>query len=342
MAMSQPMRADVHLHHIPAPFLEYLRAAPETGAVFSRGPAGETLTIAGRWPFLLSPAFSDLERLTGDMAAAGIGAAALSPIPQLFRYWDEPGRAAALARRLNDDLLAVARRAPGRFWVLGHVPMQDAEAAAAELRRIVAAGASGAIIGTDIEGLPLSDPRFEPFWAEAGRLACTVFLHPLLPEGPRLKPFYLSNLVGNPYETALAAAELIFSGLFDRYPGVRVLLAHGGGHLPYQFGRLAMGYRVRPEARAVIQRPPQEYLRHLYFDTVVFDTPSLRFLIEFAGADHVALGSDYPFGLSTWPHAETLGALDPAAAARVAWHTICSLMGPLPACNPVSGVHTAG
>lgn len=322
-----PRRADVHLHHIPAPFLRYLRAAPETGAVFSRTPAGELLTIAGRWPFLLNPSFHDLDRLTGEMTAAGVDGAALSPVPQLFRYWDEPTRAVEFAQRLNDDLLAAARSVPGRFWVLAHVPMQAPEAAAEELRRAVLAGASGAIIGTDVEGVPLPDPRFEPFWEEADRLGCTVFLHPMLPSHPRLKPYYLSNLVGNPYETALAAAELIFSGLFDRFPRLRVLLAHGGGHLPYQFGRMAKGFEVRPEARVAIQRPPAEYLPHFYFDTVLFDGLSLRYLIAFAGADHVALGSDFPFALATWPHRETLAELDEDQIHQVSGGTIARLMG---------------
>jgi aminocarboxymuconate-semialdehyde decarboxylase len=330
MAMKdKPLKADVHLHHIPASFLHYLRSSPETGAVFTNGPAGEVLTVGGRWPFVLAPAFSQIDRLLADMAGAAVDAAVLAPIPQLFRYWDEPNRSVAMATVLNDALLDTARQHPGRFWVLAHVPMQAPERAAEELRRAVAAGASGAIIGTDVEGVPLSDERFAPFWQEADHLGCTVFLHPLLPDAPRLKPFYLANLVGNPYETALSAAELIFSGLFDRCPNLRILLAHGGGHLPYQFGRMVKGYSVRPEARAVISRPPQEYLRHLYFDTVLFDELSLRHLIAFAGADHVALGSDYPFGLTTWPHEQTLRPLAALVAEQIAANTARTLMGDL-------------
>ncbi len=162
-------------------------------------------------------------------------------------------------------------------------------------------GLRGALIGTTIEKVPLDDPRFAPVLAAADELRVPLLLHPydkLVRLRSELSDFYLSNLVGIPLATTLAASRLILSGCLDRYPHLTVVLMHAGGFLPYQVGRLDHGYRVRSETRAKIKAPPSTYLRRFYLDTITHDAQRLRALVEWVGADRVVLGTDIPFDMA--------------------------------------------
>src|SRR5690606_39141580 len=187
--------------------------------------------------------------------------------------------------------------APDRLRGLGLVPLQHPEHTVPALDHALGQGLAGVEISSHAPGRELSDPAYEPFWSRAEETGALVFLHPFgctLDE--RLDQWYLSNTVGQPTENAVALSHLIFSGVLDRHPGLKLVAAHGGGYLPFAIGRSDHAWRVRPDARGC-EHEPSSYLRRLWFDTVVHDDRALRTLVEVAGADRVLLGSDYPFDM---------------------------------------------
>jgi len=183
---------------------------------------------------------------------------------------------------------------------MGCVPLQDARIAAEQARCYIRElGLRGIEIGTNVNGAYLGDEKFLPFWETVAELDTVVFIHPVHGVGGvMMKQFELWNLYGNPSETGLTAASLIFGGVLERFPNLRILLAHGGGVIPYIIGRLDHGWQHRPAAKkSIITRAPSTYLKQFYFDTIVFAPDALRFLIQLVGADHVVIGSDYPFDM---------------------------------------------
>jgi aminocarboxymuconate-semialdehyde decarboxylase len=176
------------------------------------------------------------------------------------------------------------------------VPLQDAEAAAEELERAVQVnGMVGVQIGANVNGMNLDDPSLLPFFQVAEKLQAPIFIHPdNVPALDRIPRYNLRNFIGNPLDTTIAAASLIFGGVLERFPNLKVCLAHGGGFVPYQRGRFARGFKVREEAKLRISRPPDDYLSRMYFDTVIHFEPALRYMVETCGARRVVMGSDYP------------------------------------------------
>jgi aminocarboxymuconate-semialdehyde decarboxylase len=203
-----------------------------------------------------------------------------------------------LAQAWNDAGAEMARTYPDRFIVLATLPMQDPEAAVSELDRAVTQlGCRGIYLGTNVRGKELTDPFFFPVFERIQALGVPIFLHPLNVIGAqRLANYHLHNLLGNPFDTAVAAANLIFGGLLDRFPKLQVCLPHAGGALPYLIGRLNRGWKVRPECRA-LKKPPSSYLRRFTYDTISHAPESLRYLVKLVGADRVMLGSDYCFDM---------------------------------------------
>ena len=179
--------------------------------------------------------------------------------------------------------------------------MQAPALAADELRRAVRSrGLKGAQIGSSVNGRNLDDPTLEPPWAAASGLRAFVMVHPTQVAGAeRLGSYYLANLIGNPLDTTIAAACLVFGGVIERHPGIRFLMVHGGGFVPYQAGRFRHGWQVRPEPRATLKTPPDAALDRLYFDTIVHSQSALEFLVSSVGAARVLLGSDYPYYMGT-------------------------------------------
>jgi aminocarboxymuconate-semialdehyde decarboxylase len=154
------------------------------------------------------------------------------------------------------------------------------------------------MIGTHVRGRNLDDPALEPFWSTAARLGAFIFIHPHGGAGAeRLGSYYLKNLVGLPFETTIAGASLVFGGVLERHPDLKICLSHGGGFLPYQAGRFRHGFDVRPEAKVALKGSPEASIARLHYDTILHAKPTLEFLIASAGADHVLLGSDYPFDM---------------------------------------------
>jgi aminocarboxymuconate-semialdehyde decarboxylase len=236
------------------------------------------------------------------MDAAGVQRQALSNWMDLSAYELDAGDAERFIRLQNDTLAELAATHPDRFTALCSVPLQNGQRAVAELERAMnRRGFRGVEIGTNVDGRNLDDQALEPFWAAAAALDAFIFIHPfntLESVTPRLRPYYFNNLIGNPLDTAIAGASLIFGGVLERHPGLKVCLAHGGGHLPYQFGRLQHGFQVRREAKVRTARPPRDFLPLLYFDSLTHSAESLEFLVRLVGAERVLLGSDYPFDMA--------------------------------------------
>jgi aminocarboxymuconate-semialdehyde decarboxylase len=239
------------------------------------------------------------ERLA-DMDASGIDIQVLSPAPTQYCYWTEPELGREASRLINDDIAAMAAEDPKRFVAMGNVPLQDTRLAIEELRRCVRTlGMRGVEINTNVNGAELASERLEPFFAAAQELGVLLFLHPLgFSEGKRLSRHYFNNVIGNPLESTLAISHLIFEGVLDRYPSLKICVAHGGGYLPMYGARMDHAYAVRDDCRVRISKPPSVYLRQLYFDTVVFDPEQLAYLVRRFGSDHILLGSDYPYDMA--------------------------------------------
>jgi aminocarboxymuconate-semialdehyde decarboxylase len=219
----------------------------------------------------------------------------LSATPQTYLY----GLGTPAAAIQNDQIAKLLRQAPDRFMGIGTLPMQSPEQAAAVLRRIVRTlGLRGAMFASNVQGRNLDDPSFDPLWAAAQELDAFMFIHPNNIAGAdRLKSYYLANLIGNPLDTTIAAACMVFGGVFDRYPKLKVALAHGGGFVPYQAARWTHGWQVRPEPKKNIAKKPTDIIGHFIYDTILHSPETLEFLIERAGVERVVLGSDYPYDM---------------------------------------------
>jgi aminocarboxymuconate-semialdehyde decarboxylase len=290
------MNVDLHFHYTPAFFLDEIRR--ENPWAKSLTGSGESLRMRfGGLEIPLSPEHWDVGRMLSRMDALGIDLAAASPSPLLFHSQWPAEQVAPLHRRINEALAELAREHPSRFAPLGAVPLQDPERAVVELERCMELGLAGVEIETQVGGRNLDDPGLQPFFARAAELGAVVFLHPFaVLGGDRMRSFYLSNLVGNPTETAIAIASLIFGGVLERYPGLKIVCAHGGGSTPALCGRWDHGARVRPEL-AHLEVLPSEALRRFYFDSLTHSPRALELLVRSVGADRVVLGSDYPWDM---------------------------------------------
>jgi aminocarboxymuconate-semialdehyde decarboxylase len=242
--------------------------------------------------------FVNPERVLDELTKSGVDAVLLCPWVSLVRYEATPEESLDACQIQNDALCALVKKYPKQLAVLGMLPLQDVALAIKELERLMKSGLKGVEIGTHINGVYPGDARFRPFWEACESLDAFVFIHPVEGGGrAELRDFYMWNVIGNPMETTVAAGHLILSGVMDAYPRLKILLAHGGGALPYLHGRLSRGFTKRPEINKVISRSPTEYLKQFYFDTITHDSLILKSLVHLVGADHVLLGSDYPFDM---------------------------------------------
>lgn len=248
-----------------------------------------------------------LERRLTDMDAAGVDVQIVSPSPSHYYPWADAALAEWSAREANRLVAELVAQAPTRLRGLGLVAAQHPSLCVGLLDDALERGLAGVEISSTAGGVELSDRRLDPFWARAAETGAVLFLHPFgctLDE--RLDRSYLSNIVGQPAENAIALSHLIFGGVLDRHPELRIVAAHGGGYLPTSIGRSDHGWRARPEARSC-EHEPSSYLRRLFFDSLTHSASELRALIDAAGPGRVLLGSDYPFDMGTE---------DPVGAAR--------------------------
>jgi predicted TIM-barrel fold metal-dependent hydrolase len=264
------------------------------------------------------PRAADVKQRLADMDAMGIDLQLVGPMP-MHHYWADERLGCRFARATNEGVAQHCEQAPGRLAGLGTVPLRHPAAAVAELRYAVAElGLKGVSVSTDIAGLELADPAREPFWAVAAELGAIVFVHPWgCSLGPRLAAHYLGNTVGQPVETTVALSHLIFGGVLDRHPGLRLLAAHGGGYLPYYIGRSDHAWQVRPDARGCAE-PPSAYLRRIWFDALVHAPSVLHNLVEVAGPERIVLGTDHPFDMGVTDPVDRLDACGFPAEVRAA------------------------
>jgi aminocarboxymuconate-semialdehyde decarboxylase len=300
MTAAQPT-IDVHAHILSEETIRLLQSeAPKVAPKLSDvDDQFGTLEVAGSVYRKFPRGGWDLERRLQDMAAAKVDMQVLSVCPQTFVYAQPPAVAAAFARVQNEQLAKLVKARPDRFLAIATLPMQAPKLAVDELRHAMRVlGLRGFEIGSNIAGKNLDDPGLEPVWATAAELGAFILLHPINVAGAdRLSSYYLANLIGNPLDTTIAAACLVFSGVLERHPSLKICLSHGGGFVPYQAGRFVHGWHVRAEPKSKLPKPPTDSIDRFYFDTIVHSKPVLDFLVGNAGAQRVLLGSDYPFDM---------------------------------------------
>ena len=301
---------DVHAH-VLLPEVEALVAElpglAEAKALDARRNGPAALAVSGPMVRERIPRLTDPAVRLAAMDAQGVDVQLVSPSPSHYHYWTDEASAEKLYRLANEATAAHCSAAPDRLRGLGLVPLQHPRQAVRALEHAMDQGLLGVEISSHAPGRELSDPAYEAFWTRAEETDAIVFLHPFgctLDE--RLDRWYLSNTVGQPTENAVALSHLIFSGVLDRHPDLKLIAAHGGGYLPTHIGRSDHAWQARSDAGAGCAHLPSSYLKRLYFDSLVHDPHVLRELVRAAGADRVLLGSDFPFDMGT---EDPLGAL---------------------------------
>ncbi len=239
------------------------------------------------------------ERRIEECDSFGVNVQVLSTVPVMFSYWAKASDCAETSKFLNDGIAEIVGEFPNRFIGLGTVPLQDAKLAVAELERCKSLGLVGVQIGSNVNQLNLGEPQFFEFFAACESLGMAVFVHPWEMMGEReIQKYWLPWLVGMPAETSRAICSLIFSGVLEKIPNLRICFAHGGGSFPYTLGRIEHGFEVRPDLCAIDNaRNPREYLGKFWLDSLVHDAAMLEYLVKLIGAEKIALGTDYPFPL---------------------------------------------
>ncbi len=313
---------DFHNHFYPPAYLDALRSGDTAVRVTEDADGNPLLHYPGDYNVAVR-GHRDIAFRADDVARAGIDVQVIT-LTTPGTHVERPDRAVVLARLVNDAFAGVVRDWGGRFAALATLPLNDPTASVLELRRAVGdLGMRGAALFSNVNGVALADARFEPLYQAADELGAVLFIHPTAPVGvAAMTDYWLMPLVGFPTDTTLAAAHLVFAGVPERYPRISWVLGHLGGAIPYLAERLDRGFHAFADCRARLSRPPSEYLRHFYFDTVNFDPAALRLALAFAGPERLLAGSDYPhqigspramlasiraLGLSTPDEANVLG-----------------------------------
>jgi aminocarboxymuconate-semialdehyde decarboxylase len=271
------------------------------------------------------------ERLA-DLDAMGLDMQLVMPPPPQCYYTVPLDISAQASRMVNDGLAEYVARKPDRFVALGTVPLMDGNEAAKELERCVKTlGFKGVEILTNVDGHELSEPAYAPFWQKAEALGALVLIHPNgFTEGKRFSRFYFNNVIGNPLETTIALHYLIFDGVLERHPNLKILAVHGGGFLPAYAGRIDHAWGARSDSHGDLPHPPTTYLKKIYFDTVVFTPHQLAELVRLYGADHIIMGTDYPFDMADYDpisHVASVDGFDASTIAAIAGGNAKRLLG---------------
>ncbi|WP_326659708.1 amidohydrolase family protein [Streptomyces canus] len=314
---------DVHAH-VLLPAIEALvdgsAGLAEARALDARRNGPAALAVNGPMVRERIPRLTDAGVRLAAMDAQGVDVQLVSPSPSHYHHWTDEATADKVCRLANEGTAVHCSAAPDRLKGLGLVPLHHPDLAVPALEHALEQGLLGVEISSHAPGRELSDPAYEPFWRRAEETGAVLFLHPFgctLDE--RLDRWYLSNTVGQPTENAVALSHLIFSGVLDRHPGLKLIAAHGGGYLPTHIGRADHAWSVRADAGADCAQLPSSYLKRLYFDSLVHDPHVLRALIAAAGTDRVLLGSDFPFDMGT---EDPVGALRSAHLPEADFHAV--------------------
>lgn len=296
------MKIDVHTHILPREIPQWKERFGYGGFIkldhYKPCCAHMTRDDGKQFRDVESNCWDPIKRIE-EMDAHGVDIQVLSTVPVMFSYWAKAADGAEISRFLNDDMADITTEFPLRFIGLGTVPMQDTSLAIKELERCKDIGLAGVQIGTNVNQLNLGEDQFFDFFKACEELGMAVFVHPWEMMGEAdMQKYWLPWLVGMPAETSRAVCSLIFSGVLEKLPNLRVCFAHGGGSFPATIGRIAHGFEVRPDLVAVDNKiDPRDYLKRIYFDSLVHDADALKYLINLAGADRIMLGTDYPFPL---------------------------------------------
>ncbi len=298
--MARPLTIDTHAHYFPESYLKLIADhGKRCGTTVVTDPSGARFIQVG---LLLrtgpiTPEFHDLDDRLKTMNKTGIGMHALS-LTQPMVYWADDELGLRLCVAFNDAASEAHRKHPDRFIGFACLPLQNPNLALEELERVARLpGIRGIYMATAVRDRELSDRSFFPVYERIADLRLPIFLHPMMINDERLMRYYLINLLGNPFETAIAASHLIFGGVMDAFPKLEVSLPHAGGALPILRGRLDRGFEIRGECR-VIPRPPSEYLRRFTYDTISYSAPIMDYLVELVGAERIMMGSDYCFDIA--------------------------------------------
>ena len=298
--MAIPRTIDTHAHYFPESYIKLIAEhGKRVGTTVTTDDKGITFIQVGlhlrTGP--ITRLYIDLDARIADMDRRGVGMHALS-LTQPMVYWAYDELAAQLCRAFNDSISAAHLAHPDRFIGFACLPFQNAQLALEELERAAKLpGVKGVYMATAVRDKELSDPSFFPVYERIAELGLPIFLHPMMINNERLKQFYLINLCGNPFDTAIAASHLIFGGVLDAFPTLEVSLPHAGGVLPILRGRLDRGFHVRSECKT-IPRPPSEYLKRFTYDTISYNEDLMDDLIKLVGIDRIMMGSDFCFDIA--------------------------------------------
>lgn len=291
---------DVHAHVVPENFPAYIgRTVPaDWPSMAPAQPCHRSVMISGKNYRTVSDKCWDVAKRLQDLPAMGLDLQVVSPMPELLSYWMNPADAQQLLRFLNDQIAAMVAESGGRLLGLGAIPLQDMDLAIRELEYVVKVlGFPGVEIGSNINGVPVGAPAFDAFFEACEALGAAVFVHAIRPAGMErlVGPAPLQQVLGYPSDVGLAAASVITSNLLVRRPNLRIAFSHGGGTLASLLPRLQQGWGVFPALREAVQEAPIEQARRLFYDTLVFDAPTLRHLVNVFGETQLMVGTDYPF-----------------------------------------------
>ncbi len=318
------MKIDIHSHIVERRYVDAL--VSDLALQREQTASGQTLFRRDGYTFVWErPDMFDIDARLARMDEQGVDMRVLSlSTPNVYEW--KGARQVEMARYVNDATAALVRQHPGRFAGLASLPLDDVQASLAELERVRERGLCGVMIGSNVGGVPVNDARFEPVWARIEALRMPVFEHPMFPPHTAKEEFEMPLRIGLVFDTTAAAARLIYSGIFERYPNFPYILAHTGGALLMVLERLDNGYRLFPDCRKHISRLPSEYARHLYYDTCSFFGPALKMAHELVGADHLLWGSDDPFIGADTSHVEKL-AIPLADKAKILGGNAARLLG---------------
>lgn len=304
---------DIHAH-VMTPEAQEIAAplfSPEKDPFI--GYSGVTSDAYNRDHFAeIAPKLSLPEVRLRDMDAMGVDVQAISVAPPQYFYWAEPQVGSKLSGLINDRLHEIVQGHPDRFVGLGTLPLQDVDLALTELERVVdELDFHGLEICTNVNGVDFDDPRFVPFFEQVVERDLLLVVHPNgFTQGERLTDYYLINTVGMPMDSTVFIARMIFGGVLERFPTLKVCVMHGGGYVPFYPARFDHAYEARSDCREHISRPPSTYLAQLTFDTMVFDAAMIGELVRRYGADHVLLGTDYPYDMGETDPLALVGEVD--------------------------------
>ncbi len=291
---------DFHNHIIVPEISDFARSRSVSGGVGDQARVGRSsAAFQKRQNREIRPKATDPKVRLADMDRTGVDIQVLSINLSHYCYWATPDEGLWVAKMCNERIASMVDAAPDRFVGIATVPLQDVTKAVRELKRSVTAlGLRGVVIGSSVGRKELGDRTFNRFWAAAQELDVPVYVHPAGATHPdRLQKHFLWNSLAQPLEEALAMSSLIYEGVLDAFPRLKICIAHGGGYLPYYAGRADKAFVERPESRLHTDRNPSAYMRRFYYDTVVFNTDMLEFLVHKVGAGRIVMGTDYPLNM---------------------------------------------